>query len=91
MIGRALGRTALLLAMMGVSATTVPGGSFAAATKDPNETGKGWGSMLACSACLLGAGMVIAGGPASIIVAVNTPGSAVAALACVSSCYDAFQ
>jgi hypothetical protein len=55
------------------------------------QAGKGWGSMIACSACILGAGVVIAGGPASIIIAVNTPGSALALIACASSCYDAFQ
>jgi hypothetical protein len=55
------------------------------------EAGRGWGSMLACSACVIGAGVVIAGGPGAILLAVNTPGSAVAVLACASSCYDAFQ
>ena len=55
------------------------------------EAGRGWGSMIACSACLLGTGVVIAGGPAAIIIAVNTPGSAIAMLACAATCYEAFQ
>jgi len=60
-----------------------------AAVARSGDAGRGWGSMLACSACILGAGVVIAGGPAAILIAVNTPGSAVAVLACASSCYDA--
>jgi hypothetical protein len=56
----------------------------------PRETGRGWGSMIACAACAVGAGVVIAGGPGAILLAVNTPGSAVALFACAASCYEAF-
>ena len=55
------------------------------------ETGRGWGGMIGCAACLVGAGIVVAGGPASIIAAVYTPGSAIAALACAATCYEAFE
>ena len=62
-----------------------------AAIKNLVETGKGWGSMIACAACAVGAGFAIAGGPATLLVAVNAPGSAVALLACAAACYEAFQ
>jgi hypothetical protein len=54
------------------------------------EAGSGWGSMIACAACAVGAGVIIAGGPGAILIAINTPGSAVALLACGASCYEAF-
>jgi parvulin-like peptidyl-prolyl isomerase len=47
--------------------------------------------MIACAACVAGAGFAIAGGPATLIVAVNAPGSAVAVMACAAACYEAFQ
>jgi hypothetical protein len=53
------------------------------------RTGKGWGAMISCAGCAIAAGIVIAGGPASILVAVNTPGSSVALLACAGACYEA--
>ena len=46
--------------------------------------------MIACAACAVGAGAIIAGGPGAILLAVNAPGSAVALLACGESCYAAF-
>jgi hypothetical protein len=54
------------------------------------ETGRGWGSMIACAACAVAAGAVLAGGPGAVLIAINTPGSAVALLACGASCYEAF-
>ncbi len=54
------------------------------------ETGSGWGSMIACAACAIAAAGVVAGGPGAVLIAINTPGSAVALLACGASCYDAF-
>ncbi len=63
----------------------------AASAQQPSETGRGWGSMIGCAACAVAAGLIVAGGPATLIVAVNTPGSAVALLACAATCYEAFQ
>jgi hypothetical protein len=40
---------------------------------------------------MVGAGLVIAGGPAAILIAVNTPGSALAVMGCAATCYEAFQ
>jgi hypothetical protein len=57
----------------------------------PTETGRGWGSMIGCAACAVATGFIVAGGPATILVAVNTPGSAIALLACAATCYEAFQ
>jgi hypothetical protein len=62
-----------------------------ASARAASEAGRGWGSMIACAACLLAAGVVVAGGPAGIIAAVNTPGSAIAVMACAAACYEAFQ
>lgn len=53
------------------------------------QTGKGWGSLFGCAGCAIAAGFIVAGGPASIIIAVNTPGSSIALLGCVGSCYEA--
>ena len=53
------------------------------------QTGKGWGAMISCAGCAVAAGIVVAGGPASILVAVNTPGSSIALLACAGACYEA--
>lgn len=64
------------------AATTVS----ASATR---QTGRGWGAIIGCAGCAIAGGLVVAGGPASIIIAVNTPGSAVALLACAGSCYEA--
>jgi hypothetical protein len=53
--------------------------------------GRGWGSIIGCAACAVGAGAIAAGGPAAVMIAVNTPGSAMAAIACAGACYEAFQ
>jgi hypothetical protein len=53
------------------------------------QAGQGWGSIIGCTGCLIAAGLVVAGGPASILIAVNTPGSAIALLACAGTCYEA--
>lgn len=58
-------------------------------SRAPQLTGGGWGSIIGCAGCAIAGGLVVAGGPASIFIAVNTPGSAVALLACVGSCYEA--
>ena len=82
-------------ALLALSVATSPGMNPAATIATPataaNVPGEGWGSALACAACLVGAGLVVVGGPGSILIAVNTPGSAVAAAACVSACYDTFK
>jgi hypothetical protein len=51
--------------------------------------GNGWGSMLACAACAVGAVAIASGGPGAVAVAINTPGGAQVLLACAASCYDA--
>src|ERR1019366_3501230 len=63
----------------------------AAYAQRSGQTGRGWGSMIACAACVVAAGLVVAGGPASIVIAVNAPGSAIAVLACAAACYEAFR
>ena len=63
----------------------------AASAQRPSETGRGWGSMIGCAACAVATGLIVAGGPATLIIAVNTPGSAGALLACAATCYEAFQ
>ena len=63
----------------------------AASALRPSETGRGWGSMIGCAACAVATGLIVAGGPATLIIAVNTPGSAVALLACAATCYEAFR
>jgi hypothetical protein len=63
----------------------------AASAQRPSETGRGWGSMIGCAACAVATGLIVAGGPATLIIAVNTPGSTVALLACAATCYEAFQ
>lgn len=72
------------------SSTPDAGASTGRDTVAP-ETGMGFGSMFACGACAVAAGAAIAGGPASMLVAVNMPGSAGVLLGCVASCYEAFQ
>ncbi|MFI5244205.1 MAG: hypothetical protein ACHQQR_03190 [Gemmatimonadales bacterium] len=62
--------------------------SLTTAVGKPNPTGKGWGAALTCAGCVVGAGFILAGGPGAIIVAVNTPGSAIALLSCVAACYE---
>jgi hypothetical protein len=53
------------------------------------RSGKGWGALFGCAGCAIAAGLVVAGGPGSILIAVNTPGSAIALLACAGTCYEA--
>lgn len=65
--------------------------SPATALVEPNVTGKGWGTMLACAGCVVAATAIVAAGPAAIVVAIHTPGSALALLACTAACYEAFQ
>jgi len=74
------------------SVSSTHGTSTAAASaQQPSETGRGWGSMIGCAACAVAGGLIVAGGPATLIIAVNTPGSAGALLACAATCYEAFQ
>jgi len=63
--------------------------SATAATPATRQAGRGWGAIIGCAGCAIAGGLVVAGGPASILIAVNTPGSSVALLACVGSCYEA--
>ena len=83
-----LRRIAGVAAMLALGVASSPG---VGASENPSGTGKGWGSAIACAACVAGAGLAIAGGPATLIIAVNAPGSAVAVMACAASCYEAFQ
>jgi hypothetical protein len=64
-----------------------PSASTAVATIGPS--GRGWGVVFGCVGCLIAGGLVVAGGPGSILIAVNTPGSSIALLACAGSCYEA--
>ena len=78
-------------AVASVNSSHAPSPAAAPEVRSLIETGKGWGSMISCAACAVAAGITIAGGPATILVAVNAPGSAIALLACVAACYEAFQ
>src|SRR6185437_8357558 len=40
------------------------------ATHAAPKIGRGWGAMLGCAGCLVAGGLVVAGGPASILIAV---------------------
>ena len=60
---------------------------IAAATA--SQSGRGWGSLIACAGCAIGAGFILAGGPGAILIAVNTPGSSIALLGCAATCYEA--
>jgi hypothetical protein len=64
-------------------------GSAPVATLVMRQTGRGWGAIIACAGCAIAGGLVVAGGPASVLIAVNTPGSSIALLACVGACYEA--
>jgi hypothetical protein len=78
-------------AIAGASATRPAASVASAAATTPvaRQTGRGWGAIIGCAGCAIAGGLVIAGGPASILIAVNTPGSAVALLACAGTCYEA--
>ena len=56
-----------------------------------DESGTGLGSILACAGCAVAAGLVVVGGPGAILVAVNSPGSALVLMGCISACYDALK
>ena len=73
-----------------VSAAAGASSSSAATVTVVPATGRGWGSIFACAGCAVAAAVVVAGGPGAILVAINTPGSAIAAMACAASCYEAF-
>ena len=64
-------------------------GSAPVATAVVQQTGRGWGAIIACAGCAIAGGLVVAGGPASVLLAVNTPGSSIALLACAGACYEA--
>ncbi|MFI5233505.1 MAG: hypothetical protein ACHQSE_13430 [Gemmatimonadales bacterium] len=78
-------------ATAGASATSpaAAAASAAVATPTAGQSGRGWGALIACAGCAIAGGLIVAGGPASILIAVNTPGSSIALLACVGSCYEA--
>jgi hypothetical protein len=97
-----LRRIACLAAILGLgmasfpaaqAAPTAPRSAVAASTPvaapASAQTGAGWGAIIGCAGCAIGGGLVIAGGPASILIAVNTPGSAIALIGCVGACYEA--
>lgn len=79
------------VAAAAVNSTHATSPTAVASAQRPVATGRGWGSMIACAACVVGAGLVVAGGPTTIVIAVNAPGSAIAVTACVAACYEAFQ
>ena len=74
-----------------VSSTYATSPTVVASAQRPVATGRGWGSMIACAACVVGAGLVVAGGTTTIVIAMNAPGSAIAVMACAAACYEAFQ
>ena len=80
-------------AVAAIAGTSVATPSAAASTNvaasATRQTGRGWGAIIGCASCAIAGGLVVAGGPASILIAVNTPGSAVALLACAGTCYEA--
>ena len=73
-------------AVAGAAGAPAPATTTAPAAR---ASGRGWGSIFACAGCAIAGGLVVAGGPASILIAVNTPGSSVALLACAGSCSEA--
>jgi hypothetical protein len=50
---------------------------------------RGWGATLACAGCVVGAGGLIFAGPGAILLALNTPGSALIAMSCATACFEA--
>jgi hypothetical protein len=99
-----LRRIACVAAMLGLGVASFPSAQAAPAAASiaqastayapivasaSTQTGTGWGSLFGCAGCAIAAGIVVAGGPASILIAVNTPGSAIALLACAGTCYEA--
>ena len=90
-VASSLNARAAAAAKAGTAVHTDGVGAASASVVAPatSKTGRGWGSIFGCAGCAIAGGLVVAGGPASILIAVNTPGSAVALLACVGSCYEA--
>ena len=104
MTNNGLRRIACLAAMLGLGVTSFPSAQAApvataisqatapaaaiAAPAAP-QTGKGWGAIFGCAGCAVAGALIVAGGPGSILIAVNTPGSSIALLACAGSCYEA--
>jgi hypothetical protein len=83
------GAQAVPAALAPASISQATAGTTPAAVSVTTPTGRGWGSIIGCAGCAIAAGLVVAGGPASILIAVNTPGSAIALLGCVGTCYEA--
>ena len=79
------------IAVAAASANHAMPAQAASTPVNANVTGEGWGAMIGCAACVVAAGMTLAGGPVAIAIAVTAPGSAIALLACAAVCYDAFQ
>jgi hypothetical protein len=83
-------------AILALCVATAPPLRIEAAAPAPSSavapaSGQGWGSMIACAACVVAAGAIIAGGPVAVTIAVNAPGSAMAVIACAGACYEAFE
>ena len=53
--------------------------------------GTGLFEAIACAACVVGAGAIVAGGAGAVLVAINTPNSFWVAAACVGACVAAFE
>lgn len=53
--------------------------------------GTGFFEAVACAACIVTAGAIIAGGPGAVLVAAHTPHSFWLAAACVGACAAAFD
>ena len=89
---------AVLMSVLAIAIHAGPGGPWPSpvfvSPGSDGLTGLGYWEALACigcASCVVATGMIAAGGPGSILIAVNTPGSAVAAMACVAVCYEAVQ
>lgn len=53
--------------------------------------GTGFFEAVACAACVAGAGLIVAGGPGAVLVALHSPHSFWIAAACIASCVEAFE
>ena len=79
-------------AMLALASSTYPQAEIPVSSADVTpETGAGWAAMLSCGTCLVAGGLVLAGGPGAILLAINTPGSAIAVAGCATACYAAVE
>lgn len=92
-IARGVTCSLLFFALSGASLPRVrSAGAARAASPGPAlVTGQGFGSVLACAACVVGGVILASSGPGAILVAANTPGSAIVVAGCIASCAEAFS